>query len=183
MAKHKPTTDRRQLFTLFGLATVTALFFGYVVLPYAEPRTGPLSGKQAPDFTLPILSGGDVGNRLGLEQLRGKVVVLDFWASWRAPCRKQAPIIERVQQGYDQAQVAVIGVNTADSESAAREFVASAALTYPSVRDDGSVAIQYRATSLPTLVVIGRDGKIVTHAARVFSEPELRAQIDGALSN
>lgn len=182
MAKHKPTTDRRQLFTLFGLATLTALFFGYVVLPYAEPRGGPLYGKPAPDFTLPVLTGGDPGNRLGLEQLRGKVVVLDFWASWCAPCRTQAPIIEQVRKGYGD-EVAVVGINTADpNEEAARAFVASTGLTYPNVRDDGTVAIQYGATSLPTLVVIDPAGNIVTLASKVFSERELRAQIDGVLS-
>jgi cytochrome c biogenesis protein CcmG/thiol:disulfide interchange protein DsbE len=183
MAQHKPTTDRRQLFTLFGLATLTALFFGYVVLPYAEPHTSPMSGAPAPDFTLPLLSGGEEGNRLGLEQLRGKVVVLDFWASWCAPCRKQAPIIEKVQQSYSPDQVAVVGVNTADtSEDAARGFIASAVLSYPNVKDDGVVAIQYRATSLPTLVVIDPSGNIVTLASKVFTERELRAQIDGVLS-
>jgi 5'-3' exonuclease len=126
---------------------------------------------------------GEEGNRLGLEQLRGKVVVLDFWASWCAPCRKQAPIIEKVQQSYSPDQVAVVGVNTADtSEDAARGFIASAGLSYPNVKDDGVVAIQYRATSLPTLVVIDPSGNIVTLASKVFTERELRAQIDGVLS-
>lgn len=183
MAEQKPTSDKRQLWTFFGLATLTALFFGYVVLPYAAPRSGPLLGKDAPNFTLPVMSGGEPGSRLELAALRGKVVVLDFWASWCGPCRAQAPAIEKIHESYPESDVAVVGVNTADSESGAKGFLDSAKLSYPSVRDDGTVAIQYGATTLPTLVVIDKQGKVQTLAAQVFSERELRAEVDRALGH
>lgn len=128
---------------------------------------------MAPDFTLRMLSGGEQGSRLALSDQQGQVVMLDFWASWCLPCKEQAPVLERFAAKH-QDNLTVIGVNTADAEPAALDFIRSAGLTYPTVFDEkGEVARAFHADELPTLVVIDPAGKVIATAARVVREGEL----------
>lgn len=182
MAKHKPTSDPRQLWTLLGLVLLVAAFFGYAVLPHMAPGKSALVGKAAPDFQLGVISPESEGNRIQLSNYREQVVVLDFWASWCGPCRAQAPIIDAVAQKLADRPVSVIGVNTGDHVEAAKAFLREANLSYPSVIDTtGEVGRAFGAHQLPTLVLIDREGKVVSVQSRVIPEDELTALIQGVL--
>jgi peroxiredoxin len=182
MAEHKPTTDPRQLWMFFGLLLLVVAFFGYAVLPHVDPGRSRLSGKPAPDFTLEVLSEQTPGNRLALSDLRGQVVVLDFWASWCGPCRQQAPIIESVYRKFEAKGLRVVGINTSDQPKPALQFLATAGLTYPSVVDTtGLVSRAFGADQLPTLVLIDREGVVRSVQPRVVPEKELTALVENAL--
>jgi cytochrome c biogenesis protein CcmG, thiol:disulfide interchange protein DsbE len=183
MAEYKTTTDRRQMLTFLGLAGAAAGVFGYAVLPYLDPGRSQLRGKAAPGFTLPVISGGPQGNRISLSDYRGRLVVLDFWASWCGPCRAQAPILDKLAQEYEARGVSFIGVNTGDEEVNARAYLSSTNPSYPSVFDGQGVAARnYGANQLPTLVIISKAGVTVMIEARMLTYAELSARLDQALA-
>ena len=112
-------------------------------------RPAPRKGFSAPDFTLDLLGGGQVT----LSELRGKVVVINLWASWCPPCRAEMPAIEKMYQTYRDLGVVALGVNTTyqDSEPDAAAFVREYGLTFPIPLDrDGSVSQRYALSGLPT---------------------------------
>jgi cytochrome c biogenesis protein CcmG/thiol:disulfide interchange protein DsbE len=107
---------------------IAALAVGLVVT--TAPRA--VVGERGPDFALRLL--GTPGT-LGSEQLRGSPVVLNVWASWCAPCRKEAPVLEAAWRKYRRQGVRFVGVNVQDGEEDARGFVREFGITFPSVRD------------------------------------------------
>lgn len=174
MEKLKETTNPRQAWvTLLLVVGITALFV-FVILPYMRPKS-PLEGVGAPDFALPVIHGGDPGNRVRLSDLRGKTVVLDFWASWCAPCRAQAPIIDKLARQHEKdGDLVVVGVNTSDEQEAAIQFARSHNLAYTMLYDEqNQVARAYSVTGLPTLIVVDRAGKIVAVRRSVVRQKEL----------
>lgn len=181
--RSKTTQDPRQGFTFVALTLVAAILFGYVVLPRLSERLGPQSalvGAAAPDFSLPVLHGSDADRRVLLSALRGKVVLLDFWASWCRPCIAQSQILSAIVPEYQGQGVVFVGVNTADDARSARAFAEAHALPYTTVIDDGLTARAYGASSLPTIVVIDANGKVTKAVSKVMSEGELKAALDDA---
>jgi peroxiredoxin len=165
------------------LVLVASAVFGYAVLPHFSRRVSPASplvGQAAPDFSLPVFHGGDVGSRIRLSALEGNVVVLDFWASWCRPCVAQAGILSDVVKRHPSANLVVIGVNTADNPEQAQKFASQHRLPYASVLDTGEVADAYSARSLPTLIVIAPSGRISSAASRIMSASEVEAAIADA---
>ena len=115
----------------------------------------PLLGKPAPRFSLPLLDGdGAVDN----VRLTGSVYVVNFWASWCVPCRKEAPILEDFSRRWAPAGVTLIGILFGDTVEAGRKFRDEFHLTYPQVDDpEGRVAIDYGVSGVPeTFVIDGR---------------------------
>jgi cytochrome c biogenesis protein CcmG, thiol:disulfide interchange protein DsbE len=109
--------------------------------------------------TLPSLSGGAGPS---LASLRGKVVVLNFWASWCTPCEAEAPLLEHAQATLERHRATVLGVTFKDIASDSRAFVRRFRLTYPNVRDtEGSFAASFGTDQLPETFVIDRQGRIV----------------------
>jgi cytochrome c biogenesis protein CcmG, thiol:disulfide interchange protein DsbE len=107
---------------------------------------------------LPILGGHGEST---LAALRGKVVVLNFWASWCEPCQVEAPLLERAQARLRRAGGTVLGVSYLDATPDSLSFVRRFHLTYPNLRDnDGAFAHSYGTDQLPESFVIDRDGDI-----------------------
>lgn len=113
---------------------------------------------EAPDESLPVLGGP--GER-SLADYRGKVVVLNFWASWCPPCIDELPLLERTQRRIESRGGTVLGVNYKDVPEDALGFSRRFRLTYPSVRDrDGEYAEEYATVGFPETFVVDRQGRI-----------------------
>ncbi len=184
--RNKSSADNRKSWQPALAVLVASAVFGYAVLPRWSGRAvtaSHLIGKPAPDFSLPVFHGGDEGSRIRLSAMSGNVVVLDFWASWCVPCIAQASILTQLVAAGVDKDVAFVGINTADDPGRARQFAQSHELPYPSVLDTAGVADLYGASSLPTLVVIDRGGRVVSASAGVVSAGEIAKLIAGAGSN
>jgi cytochrome c biogenesis protein CcmG/thiol:disulfide interchange protein DsbE len=124
-------------------------------------------GARAPEFTARSLEG----DSLSLESLRGQVVLLNFWATWCAPCRREMPSMQRLYRELKSRGLEVVAVSVdaapggvealAAPGGKVREFVEEYGLTFRVLLDpNGKVEQRYRATGLPTTFLIGRDGRI-----------------------
>ena len=143
----------------------------------AEPLgTRPLVPRTQPQFQ------GD------LDGLRGRVVVVNFWASWCVPCRQEMPALEEVSQGYAEAgkPVTVIGVDASDVRSEAAKFLAEAGVTYPTVYDQAGlrcgVAASWTVTGLPQTWFVARDGSRAGRIAGRLTAGDLRSRVDELLT-
>jgi peroxiredoxin len=139
-------------------------------------------GEQvaAPEFALRRLDGD---GKLRLSSLRGKVVVINFWAAWCDPCKKEVPLFEAAWARYRSRGVEFVGINTNDFTGAARNFVERYEVTYPNVRDaNGRVLAEYGGLPLPRTFVVGRTGRIVGYIYGEASAEDLERRIESALS-
>ena len=136
-----------------------------------SPEHADMEGRPATDFTLESLTSG---SPVKLSSLKGKVVVLDFWATWCGPCRRWMPIVAKAQRDYADKGVQVYAVNLRESEAKVREYLGKQNIEVPVLMDrSGSVATDYRASSIPTTVIVGRDGKVVRVLVGLHGEEDL----------
>ncbi len=173
MAKRRPKSpDRRELYIIVGLVLLSVLI-GSTVLPRLFPAGGKLVNQPAPDFTLPVVSGGEPGARIRLSQLQGSVVILDFWATWCKPCAPQSQILEKLARSHPNDLI-VVGVNVDDEPAQARGYARKLGLSYPIVVDEtGEVQSAYGASTLPTVVVIDKQGKLAEYIPGLARLPAL----------
>lgn len=175
----KPTKDVRQAWVLGSLVVALVLMFAFIVLPYVDP--GKKTDVTAPDFALPVIQGNQLGKDIRLSEFSGRVVVLDFWASWCGPCKKQMPILDRVAQDYADTGVTFLGVSTDTEPEAALAFLKASPVSYTSVLDrTGEVSRKFGITGLPTLVVIDARGRVTHNDARLVGERSVRDLIEAA---
>ncbi|MCS6993629.1 MAG: TlpA family protein disulfide reductase [Anaerolineales bacterium] len=139
------------------------LWIGFSAAPQGSTTSGKIPAPQAgflsPDFTLTTLNG----ETIRLFDLRGRVILLNIWASWCPPCRAEMPAMQRVWEEYRAQGVVVLAVNATsqDTLADAQAFVAENGLTFPIPLDtEGEVTRLYRVSSLPTSFFIGADGVI-----------------------
>lgn len=150
---------------LIMVIIAATLVFGLALVRQRQPA--PTSGP-APDFTVTTYDG----ETIRLADLRGQVVVLNFWASWCVPCRIEAPELETVWREYRERGVVFLGVAYVDAEPKSLAFIDEFRLTYPNAPDTGTrVSDAYHIRGVPETFVIDRDGNIVQfYYARVSAD-------------
>ena len=114
--------------------------------------------QKAPDFTLP----GDNNRTISLKKLKGKVVYLDFWASWCAPCRKSFPWMNEMSNRYDRKDFIIVAVNLDSSQKDASSFLKKIPADFTIAYDpDGKVAEKYHVSAMPSSYLIDKKGNLV----------------------
>ena len=155
-----------QLFVVAGVLAFVALF----ALSLQLNASGQLQAGNAPDFTFTHFDG----KSFRLSELRGKVVVVNIWASWCEPCKDEAAVLESTWRAYQASGVVLLGVDYVDTEPPARAFMQQYHITYPNGPDLGSnIYRAFRARGVPETYVIDQSGTI----ARVFVGPVDETQL------
>lgn len=165
---------RQVLIWLSLLAFLAVLGWGLSRAQAGQRDQGP-----APDFTLTLYDG----TTFRLSEQKGKVVMVDFWASWCIPCRQEAAMLERLWQEYQDRGVVFVGVAYADVESNARAFLEEFDVTYPSGPDLGTrIAREYRMQGVPEKFFIDKYGEIRAVVIGPGGEAEYRRQLEALLA-
>ena len=169
--------------TWYGLMASTLILGVFWILmsrvpgpadPTAAPPA-PRTGFRAPDFTLTTLAGETVT----LSDLRGRPVLINFWATWCPPCRAEMPAIQAAYERYAPQGLVVLGVDMAESPNVVAAFVERFGIRFPIPLDrDGRVATQYRVRAIPTSFFVDREGVVRS----VFTGPMNTPLIEDRLS-
>ncbi len=154
----------------------------------AKPATGgPAPPGPAALGSRPLVERTGSQFRADLARLRGRVVVVNFWASWCGPCRQEAPELQRASRQYAGKPVTFIGVDASDNKAAAGRFLEQYGITYPTVFDakgvsGGFTATDWSVTGLPQTWLIARDGSRSGRLAGGVTAAVLRSRIDQLLA-
>ena len=134
-----------QIFTLFAFVFVAT-----------SVNASSVSGK-APDFTLKSRSGKNIR----LSDLRGQVVMLNFWASWCGPCRQEMPILEQLSKRYGKLGFTMVGVNVEQDSNKAMAYLRDIKVSFPILFDNtSSTSKLYTVNAMPTTIIIDRNGNM-----------------------
>jgi len=181
-AGDRPTARQRPrrglLPVAVGLAIVALLGLLFYGLNSQRLGTGlvPNPHAVAPDFSLQTFDG----KTIHLADLRGKTVVVNFWASWCVPCRDEQPVLNDLAKQYADRGVAFIGVNIQDTRPDALAFLQEFSVGYPVVVDpNGAVYINYGVVAVPETYVITPQGTIEKKFAQPVQGPDLAAVLEG----
>ncbi|MFJ9540615.1 TlpA family protein disulfide reductase [Streptomyces sp. NPDC101225] len=153
-------------------------------------KDGISTAKKGERADVPDLSGKTVdGSTADVASYKGKIVVLNVWGSWCAPCRAEAPNLEKVYQDLKTRGVQFVGINTRDTSAQnARSFEKDEGITFPSLYDPtGKLMLRFKKGTLnpqavPSTLVIDREGKIAARSLAALSEEKLRKMIAPVLA-
>jgi cytochrome c biogenesis protein CcmG/thiol:disulfide interchange protein DsbE len=171
---------------VWGIIIVILAFLGWGLLKRSESR--PKVGDEAPNFTLQLFDGyydEFQDGKVTLADLRGRVVVINFWASWCVECRVEAEELEETWQDYRDEGVVFIGVDFDDTEVKAIGYLEEFGITYPNGLDGrGQITDKtYHITGVPETFVVDPTGKIALVKIGPFQPGELRRTIEELLAS
>ena len=183
--------------TAVAVAVLTAGLLSACSGASTPASSGPNAGYVSGDGSITVIAAPDRqaapqidaitldGAKISLQHLRGRVVVMNVWASWCAPCRAEAPVLQRTWTSVKGTGVQFIGLDTRDSLTAASNFITNFGITYPNVLDtDGSIQLQFASTlppeAIPSTVVIDGQGRVAARALGRVDQDTLTAMIDSA---
>jgi cytochrome c biogenesis protein CcmG/thiol:disulfide interchange protein DsbE len=156
---------------------------GWGLLNNTKPR--PEAGQSAPDFELSFYNGYEWENlsQTTLADMRGRIVILNFWASWCTPCRMEADLLETAWQKYRDQDVLFLGVAYADAEPKSLAFLEEFHISYPNAPDLRSIiSADYEITGVPETFFIDREGNIAYVHIMPLDQATLEGTIDQLLS-
>jgi cytochrome c biogenesis protein CcmG, thiol:disulfide interchange protein DsbE len=174
----------RRLATWGALAAGIGLIVIFAMPSYRQGEAS-LNGTVAKDFSLELS-----GKPLHLSDLRGKIVVLDFWASWCPPCVQEAPSLNRLQKYIESRNALILGVAADEDAYAFSKFLIDQGVTFPTYRDPASkdrgspIALSYGTSVIPEAYIIDRHGKIARKVIgpQEWDSPDMRAYFDALLA-
>ncbi len=144
-----------------------------------------LSDYQADTWPPPFKANTATGEAVSLAELRGKVVLVNFWASWCAECRPEMPLFERLHQDFAAQGLTILGINVREEAGQIHRYAKQLGLTFPLVLDPkGEITASYGVIGLPTTFLVGRDGRPVALAVgpREWGSTEAQAIIQALLA-
>jgi len=166
----------------FLVLGAVAVFTGFVAWGLfnrnaAQPTSGP-----APDFTLSLFEGydGDLGTSfVRLSDLRGRVVLINFWASWCIPCEQEAPHLEATWRAFKDRGVVFLGIDWVDNHADALDYLKRFDITYANGPDIGTkIGPLYRITGVPETFIVDQGGNVVFFKASPIFQAELSAVLE-----
>lgn len=171
-----------RIWSTTGRLVVVFLVVGLIALlawGLVQAEKAPLEAGMAPDFTLTSFDG----RTYTLSELRGNVVIINFWASWCPPCREEAAYLERTWRKYKDKGVIFIGVDYADAEKPALAYIDEFDITYFNGPDLGTrISQRYNIKGVPETYYVAKDGTLRGNHIGPLFEPELDNRIDELLS-
>ena len=176
--------DEKKKPDLVTMLFVGALLVGAIALGIQQARGYPIvdEGTQMPDFTLERHAGGVVQ----LSQLKGKVVVVNFWATWCPPCRDEIPYLVKTVEEFAPQGVELVAISN-DNLDGQQQAVTAFVKRFPQLTPyiaygQPEVGHHYRVRALPSLFVLDREGKVVASQQGQATERQLRGWIEDALN-
>jgi len=177
----RPTAakPRGRFYFQIGAVIVVVAFVALFAASLQLTAAGQLHAGSAPDFTFTQFDG----KQFQLSDLRGKVVVLNIWASWCIPCRAEAPILEHAWRAYKDKGLILLGADYIDTEPAALAFLKEFDITYPNGPDFGSNIYRlFHARGVPETYFIDQQGNIAHTVIGPTNEAALKATLDELLA-
>lgn len=171
-------SESRRVWRVLAYAFLLGLL-GLLAWGLARSRLGPIKEGPAPDFTLTSFEG----DNLTLSDLRGRVVVINFWASWCPPCREEAAYLERTWRKFQDQGVVFIGVDYVDTETEALAYLDEFDITYFNGPDVGTrISQAYHLQGVPETFFIGKGGELRGLKVGPLFPPELDERLEELLA-
>lgn len=161
-------------------ARLATILLASIALAWITSARAATPSQPAPTFTLPARSGPAIA----VEQLKGRVVMLNFWASWCGPCRQEMPLLEQMHRRYGPLGFTLLGINVDADSHDAEQWLAKTPVSFPILFDtDSKVSQLYEVTAMPTTVFIDRHGTVrhLHHGYKPGDENEYLDQIRALL--
>jgi cytochrome c biogenesis protein CcmG/thiol:disulfide interchange protein DsbE len=179
----------KQKFVITGVVVVAALtavaIFSAGLLNATQTGKRPVPGSVAPDFRITLFDEyrGGYPSDISLSELRGKVVILNFWASWCIECRKEADVLEWAWREYRNESLVVLGVDYLDTEAAAMTYMRDYGTTYPNgIDQQQSISRLFRITGVPETFIIDKQGIVRRVLLLSLTQSELQAIVEPLLN-